>query len=108
MAQSLDSNIAYMFVGSLILFSFFFIHTWSAEVIQYCPVDGESGCMPISYGVVSWFSDIGTTDYALAEALTITSQLYSEITNLEVFELIKPLGITKISRNDFITRFYNF
>ena len=40
------------------------------------------------------------------EALTITSQLYSEITDLKVFELIKPLGITKISRNDFITRFY--
>ncbi len=40
------------------------------------------------------------------EALTITSQLYSEITDLEVFELIKPLVITKISRNDFITRFY--
>jgi len=40
------------------------------------------------------------------EALTITSRLYSEITNLEVFDLIKSLNITKISRNDRITRFY--
>ncbi len=40
------------------------------------------------------------------EVLTITSQLYSEITDLEIFDLIKPLNITRISRNDFMTRFY--
>lgn len=40
------------------------------------------------------------------EALTITSELYTEFKDLEVYELIKGLEIKSISRNDFITRFY--
>lgn len=40
------------------------------------------------------------------EALTITSNLYTEFKDLEVYELIKELDIKSISRNDFMTRFY--
>jgi hypothetical protein len=40
------------------------------------------------------------------EALTITSKMFTEIKDLEVFELIKELKIKCISRNDYITRFY--
>jgi len=40
------------------------------------------------------------------EALTITSNLYTEFKDLEVYELIKDLDIKSISRNDFMTRFY--
>lgn len=40
------------------------------------------------------------------EALTITSMLYTEFKDLEVYDLIKELEIKSISRNDFMTRFY--
>jgi len=40
------------------------------------------------------------------EALTITSQLFTEFKDLEVFDLIKNLNIKCISRNDYLTRFY--
>lgn len=40
------------------------------------------------------------------EAKTITSKLYSEVTNLEIYDVIKELDITKISHNDYMTRFY--
>ena len=40
------------------------------------------------------------------EAKTITSKLYSEVTNLEIYDVIKNLVITKISHNDYMTRFY--
>jgi len=40
------------------------------------------------------------------EALTITSQLFTEFKDLEVFDLIKNLDIKCISRNDYMTRFY--
>lgn len=40
------------------------------------------------------------------EAKTITSKLYSEVTNLEIYDVIKNLEITKISHNDYMTRFY--
>lgn len=40
------------------------------------------------------------------EALTITSQLFTEFKDLEVFDLIKSLNIKCISRNDYMTRFY--
>lgn len=40
------------------------------------------------------------------EALTITSMLFTEFKDLEVYELIKDLNIKSISRNDLMTRFY--
>ncbi|MHA1910172.1 MAG: hypothetical protein ACTSYA_00630 [Candidatus Kariarchaeaceae archaeon] len=72
MAQSLDSSIAYMFIGSIVLFSFLFINAWAINVIQYCPKDMDVDCIPISYELVSWFSDLSVTKLAQAEALTVT------------------------------------
>ena len=40
------------------------------------------------------------------EALTITSQLFTEFKDLAVYELIEELNIKSISRNDYMTRFY--
>lgn len=40
------------------------------------------------------------------QALTITSTLFTELRDLELFEQIKHLDITAISKNDFITRFF--
>lgn len=40
------------------------------------------------------------------EAKTITSKLYSEVSNLEIYEAIKDLEISTVSHNDFMTRFY--
>ena len=40
------------------------------------------------------------------EALTITSMLFTELKDLEVYELIKDLNVKSISRNDLMTRFY--
>lgn len=40
------------------------------------------------------------------EVLTITSNLYTEFKDLEVYELIKELDIKSISRDDYFTRFY--
>ena len=40
------------------------------------------------------------------EALTITSQLFTEFKDLQVFNLIKNLNIKCISKNDYMTRFY--
>jgi hypothetical protein len=40
------------------------------------------------------------------EALTITSMLFTEFKDLEVYEFIKNLNIKSISRNDLMTRFY--
>lgn len=51
----------------------------------------------------SWNVDIHIEDN---EAKTITSKLYSEVTNLEIYDVIKDLEITKISHNDYMTRFY--
>lgn len=51
----------------------------------------------------AWNVDIHLEDN---EAKTITSKLYSEISNLEIYDVIKNLEISTISHNDFITRFY--
>ncbi len=51
----------------------------------------------------SWYVDIHLENN---EAKTITSKLYSEVSNLEIYEVIKNLEISKISHNDFMTRFY--
>lgn len=40
------------------------------------------------------------------EALSIKSLRYSKISDLEVYQKIKDLNITKISKNDLMTRFY--
>ncbi len=40
------------------------------------------------------------------EALSITSRKYSEILDLDVLLLVRPLKIKRISRNDFFTRIY--
>jgi hypothetical protein len=40
------------------------------------------------------------------EAKTITSKLYSEVTNMEIYDVVKDLEITKISHNDYMTRFF--
>jgi len=46
-----------------------------------------------------------TVDVTLedGEALTITSERFGKINDLELVNLIEPLGITKIMRNDFMT-----
>jgi hypothetical protein len=51
----------------------------------------------------SWYVDIHLEN---GEAKTVTSKLYSEVSNLEIYEVIKDLEISKISHNDYITRFY--
>ena len=51
----------------------------------------------------SWYVDIHLEN---GEAKTITSKLYTEVSNLEIYEVIKDLRISKISHNDFMTRFY--
>ena len=51
----------------------------------------------------SWYVDIHLENN---EAKTITSKLYCEVSNLEIYNVIKNLEITKISHNDYMTRFY--
>ena len=41
------------------------------------------------------------------DALTITSKGYSKLDDLDLLELCKPLGVEKVSRNDFFTRLYS-
>ena len=51
----------------------------------------------------SWYVDIRLEN---GEAKSITSKLYSEVSNLEIYEVVKDLEISKISHNDYMTRFY--
>jgi len=51
----------------------------------------------------SWYVDIHIENN---EAKTITSKLYSEVSNIEIYDVLKDIEISKISHNDFMTRFY--
>jgi hypothetical protein len=70
-AQSLDFSIAYMFVGSIIISSFFFIN-WGFDVVEFCPTNGVGDCSSVSYSVIGWLADLGVIERSPAEAVVVT------------------------------------